>query len=341
MAKVFISYRREDAAGYAQAIYGQLERRLERDHIFMDVDTLEPGVDFVSRIQQAIGESEVLIVLIGKRWMGERENAPPRIHDPHDFVHLELAAGLARDIRIIPILVDGARMPNRDQLPPTLEPLVRRNAVELSNTRFRFDLERVSNAVRKALGPPRITTPVRWQRHWRWYAGFSIFLIALAIAAGIMVKDKQPTKVEEFRQGQDDLAVLKRQVADAERDAESAAEQLDELRNFRSQQAKPGKELDAEIIKLEENLKALKKNRTGLQDTDSDKREIDELTARLKGLLEKRKETLNTKLKKIQAEISGVQREGPVSDKTTKDRLERLQSLRQETDHQLEILQNR
>ena len=75
MSKVFISYRREDAAGFAQAIFGQLERHLRRDQIFMDVDTVEPGVDFVNRIEEAIGESDVVIALIGKRWMGEREGS--------------------------------------------------------------------------------------------------------------------------------------------------------------------------------------------------------------------------------------------------------------------------
>jgi TIR domain len=151
MSKVFISYRREDAAGYAQAIYSQLERQLRRHQIFMDVDTIEPGVDFVTRIEQAIGECDVVIALIGNRWKGERNNALPRIHDPQDFIHLEISAALSRDIRIIPVLVDGARMPSPDELPSSLHRLLRRQALELSNTRFRFDLDRVSQAVRKAL----------------------------------------------------------------------------------------------------------------------------------------------------------------------------------------------
>src|SRR5262245_43279735 len=138
MSRVFISYRREDAAGYAQAIYSQLERQLRRDQIFMDVDTIEPGVDFVTRIEQAISECDVVIALIGNRWRGERENALARIHDPQDFIHLEISAALSRDIRIIPVLVDGARMPSPDELPPSLHQLVRRHALELSNTRFRF-----------------------------------------------------------------------------------------------------------------------------------------------------------------------------------------------------------
>jgi TIR domain len=189
VSKVFISYRREDAAGYAQAIYGQLEHHLPRDQIFMDVDTVEPGIDFVSRIVQGVSESDVLIALIGKRWKGERENAAPRIHDPEDFVHLEIVAALSRDIRVIPVLVDGASMPRLEELPLSLQPLVRRHALELSNTRFRFDLERVSQAVQRALVPPSIPKPISWRRRSWIYASLSIFLITLAIVAGLWIRD--------------------------------------------------------------------------------------------------------------------------------------------------------
>ena len=198
MSKVFISYRREDAAGFAQAIFGQLERHLRRDQIFMDVDTVEPGVDFVNRIEEAIGESDVVIALIGKRWMGEREKAQPRIHDPHDIVHLEIATALARNIKVIPILVDGASMPNKDQLPRTLQPLVRRNALELSHTRFRFDLERVSQAVQKALSSTGVKRKAdRQWPPWMWYGGLSVvFIVALGMAVGVWFKGGQERQTE-------------------------------------------------------------------------------------------------------------------------------------------------
>jgi hypothetical protein len=189
MSKVFISYRREDAAGYAQAIYGRLERHLRRDQIFMDVDTVEPGVDFVTRIEQAVSESDVVIALIGKRWMGERENGPPRIQDPHDFVHLEIATALSRDIRVIPVLVDGAIMPRPGGLPPSLQLLVRRHALELSNTRFRFDLERVSQAVQKALVPPSIPEPIKRWRPRIWYGALLVAVIVLGVAVSLWFKD--------------------------------------------------------------------------------------------------------------------------------------------------------
>jgi hypothetical protein len=196
MSKVFISYRREDAAGYAQAIYTQLERQLPRDHIFMDVDTIDGGVDFVTRIEQAISESHVVIALIGKRWMGRRDNTPPRIYDPQDFVRLEIEAALSRDIRVIPVLVDGANMPSIDELPPSLQPILRRHALELSNTRFRFDLERVSQTVQKALGSPNEHRRIKWHwRPWMWYGGLSFMFITLGIAATLWIKGTEEKQI--------------------------------------------------------------------------------------------------------------------------------------------------
>jgi formylglycine-generating enzyme required for sulfatase activity len=189
MSNVFISYRREDAAGYAQAVFGQLERHLRREQIFMDVDTIEPGVDFVTRLEQAVGECEVLIALIGKRWKGERDNAPPRIYDAHDFVRLELEAALSRGIRVIPVLVDDASMPSTEELPQSLQPLVRRNALQLSNTRFRFDLERVSQAAQKALIPASVPGRAKWPS-WSWmlYSGTSIVVIILGLLSWHWIK---------------------------------------------------------------------------------------------------------------------------------------------------------
>jgi TIR domain len=345
MSKVFISYRRDDAAGYAQAIYGRLERHLRRDQIFMDVDTIEPGVDFVTRIKQAVSESDVVIALIGKRWMGELENAPPRIQDPHDFVHLEIATALSRDIRVIPVLVDNASMPRPDGLPSALQPLVRRHALELSNTRFRFDLERVSQAVQKELVPPRIPEPIKRWRPWIWYGSLSVAVIVLSIAASLWFKDGEDkqtatkkvneglqvakldaekeeitarveelrkeiaqvkadnerlqkekenlqSKIQKFpveqplaksqpresepaqtqaerRQQEEELqrkrAELKRKVTQAKVDLESADDQLKQLKEFRSQQSRPSKELDDEIKRLENSLNQLKKNTAALE----------------------------------------------------------------------------
>jgi tetratricopeptide (TPR) repeat protein len=186
MPKVFISYRQEDAAGYAQAVYGQLERHLGRNQIFMDVDTVDPGADFATRIEDAIGESEVVIALIGNRWMGVRDNGPPRIQDPKDFVHGEIATALAREIIVIPVLVDGATLPTMDELPQSLQPLLRRQVLELRNTRFRFDLEQILQAVQIAAGSTSKRKRYAGDRRlWTSYWGVLVAVIMLGIAVGL------------------------------------------------------------------------------------------------------------------------------------------------------------
>src|SRR5262245_6289705 len=151
MSKVFISYRRDDSAGYAHAIHSRLVEHFPKDQVFMDVDTVELGVDFVRVIEEAVGECDVLLALIGKRWANLGSGATSRLDDPDDFVRLEISAALARDIRVIPVLVDGITMPTGEMLPTSLKALSRRNAIEISNTRFNYEVEQLVIAVHKIL----------------------------------------------------------------------------------------------------------------------------------------------------------------------------------------------
>jgi formylglycine-generating enzyme required for sulfatase activity len=151
MSKIFISYRRDDSAGYAQAVYSRLAQHFSKDRVFMDVDTIEPGVDFERVIEKAVGECAVLVAVIGKRWMGGAAGDTSRLENPKDYVRLEISTALARDTRVIPVLVDGMTMPSEDILPAPLRPITRRHAVEISNTRFNFDIERLITAVRRTL----------------------------------------------------------------------------------------------------------------------------------------------------------------------------------------------
>ena len=151
---IFISYRRDDSAGYARAIYDQLVQQFSRERVFMDVDAIEPGLPFDQVIGQALERCGVLLVMIGNRWLEHRGDVGPRLNDPEDFVRQEVAAALARDIRVVPVLLDGARMPSEEELPEPLRALARRNALEVSNTRFASDVERLVSVVRKAVGDP-------------------------------------------------------------------------------------------------------------------------------------------------------------------------------------------
>src|SRR5882724_5887907 len=103
----------------------------------MDIDTIEPGLDFVEVIEQAVSSCDVLVALIGRQWLTITDNSGRRrLYNPEDFVRLEIAAALARNIRVIPALVQGARMPHSTDLPDVLKMLARRNAHEISDRRF-------------------------------------------------------------------------------------------------------------------------------------------------------------------------------------------------------------
>jgi Sulfatase-modifying factor enzyme 1 len=135
-----------------QTIYREVVEHISKDQLFMDVDTVEPGVDFVRVIEDAVGKCDVLPALIGKRWTNVRRGAKSRLDDPNDFVRLEISTALARDIRVIPVLVDGMRMTAETVLPTSIKALTRRHAMEISHTRFNYDLEQLIAPVRKVLG---------------------------------------------------------------------------------------------------------------------------------------------------------------------------------------------
>ena len=163
--QIFISYRRDDAAGYARALNDELTRSFGADRVFIDVDDINAGQPFSEVIQRSVGDSAVLLALIGKRWRGERDGAPPRLFDAGDFVRQEVAAALAKGLRVIPVLLDGTPMPEPAQLPAELQPLAGRNALELDNARFAADLAHLVSQVRGALGeapPPARRTFAKW-----------------------------------------------------------------------------------------------------------------------------------------------------------------------------------
>ena len=178
-AHIFISYRRDDAAGYARAVYDELTRRFGAERVFIDVDDINAGQPFSEVIQRSVGESAVLLALIGKRWHGEREGgAPPRISDASDFVRQEVAAGLAKGIRVIPVLLDGATIPDATRLPRELGPLAGRNALELDHSRFADDMARLVREVREALGEPAVAPPARKVPAAAWWLAGAVLLLA-------------------------------------------------------------------------------------------------------------------------------------------------------------------
>lgn len=143
---VFISYRREDAAGYAGHLNESLARWLEGWRLFLDVGSIQPGWEFGQAIEHAVQHADALIALIGPRWLGTDAS---RILAPDDFVRVEVAAGLAAGIPVIPVLVGDARLPNAAQLPEELRPLLRKHAIELRDETWRQDIERLARALQQ------------------------------------------------------------------------------------------------------------------------------------------------------------------------------------------------
>jgi hypothetical protein len=150
-AKIFVSYRRRETAGHAGRLYDRLAEHFGDDRVFMDVE-IEAGVDFAEQINQAVGSCGALIVLIGEQWLTVVDaEGRRRIDDPADVHRVEIEAALNRHVRVIPALVQGARMPEAEDLPPALSALGRRQAVELSDQRWDYDVGRLVGVLERVL----------------------------------------------------------------------------------------------------------------------------------------------------------------------------------------------
>ena len=132
MAKIFVSYRRQDSPYVAQALKDRLEQQFGQHSVFLDIDNIPIGVDFREHIDLAVRQCDVMLVLIGDRWLSVTPgNERNRLFDPQDFVRAEIEAALRRTIRIVPLLADNARMPTTADLPSSIQDLIYRNSAEL------------------------------------------------------------------------------------------------------------------------------------------------------------------------------------------------------------------
>ncbi len=145
MPRIFINYRREDASGHAGRLYDALAGRFGREQVFMDVDAIRPGENFATVLDDSVASCDFLIALIGRRWMSVADrDGRPRLERPEDYVRLELQTALTSPhTRVIPALVQGAEMPTSDDLPSPMRPLALRQAIELSDRRWRSDVDRL------------------------------------------------------------------------------------------------------------------------------------------------------------------------------------------------------
>jgi hypothetical protein len=156
--QIFLSYRRDDSQGETGRLSDRLTKDLGEGSVFVDVDSIPPGTDFAEYITAAVARCDALLAIIGPRWLGARRNKQRRIDDPEDFVRIEVAAALQRKIPVIPILVDGAKIPSRDQLPPDLKALSLRAAVDVRHASFHSDIGRLIDTLKRIGAPANPTS---------------------------------------------------------------------------------------------------------------------------------------------------------------------------------------
>ena len=191
---IFISYRRNDSSGYAGRLFDDLAQRFGREQVFTDIETLEPGVDFVEGIDQAIKLVGAVIVLIGPSWTKATDSSGHRrLDNPHDFIRLEITAAIKRGVQVIPVLVHGAVMPQEQELPEPLRPLCRLQACEISDDRWESDVSRLGDALAPSIAesvgdltaaPPTMPIPAGPDRSARGMLG-SLAGLAGGVAAAV------------------------------------------------------------------------------------------------------------------------------------------------------------
>ena len=193
--KIFISYRRDDSAGYAGRLFDFLCARFGSKNVFMDIDTIEPGDDFRKVVRNAVGTCDVVLVLIGKQWLNMTDaTGQRRLDDSGDWVRVEVATALANPaVRVIPVLVRGAPMPGEYELPEDLKELSWRNALELSDSRFQHDAGRLVGVIERTTERPKVTRVIgRYKSNAAKYWAVSLGVLALGLVVGMALYSRMP-----------------------------------------------------------------------------------------------------------------------------------------------------
>jgi TIR domain len=203
-AKVFLCYRRDDSAAFAGRVQDRLALEFGRDLLFMDVDAIPLGVNFASALRDAVARCEVLLAVIGPNWLDARDDTGTRrLDDPNDFVRIEIGAALQRNIPVIPILLDGARVPRRNQLPKELEELAMRNGLDVRHASFHNDIDRLIRGLKVQLADAGVENRLAGQHERRQNEK-----VQLAEAGRRTGDDSRPQEAEDRRRlGQTAAAV--------------------------------------------------------------------------------------------------------------------------------------
>jgi hypothetical protein len=161
MGGIFVSYRRSDSQGEAGRLFDDIVPGFGENAVFMDVSAIEAGCDFRMAIEEGVAKCSVLLAVMGPEWIiAKDEGGASRLNNPADFVRIEIASALKRDIPVIPVLVRAAKMPSAEQLPDDLKNLAYRNAVELTHARWKSDVQLLMEALRRLLGVESNPAPI-------------------------------------------------------------------------------------------------------------------------------------------------------------------------------------
>lgn len=188
---IFISYRRDDTSGYAGRLHDALRDVLGDEKVRMDVDDFAAGGEFAVEAKEMVARSDVLLALIGKRW-AEGPNAT-RLADPADLLRHEIETALENGVRVIPVLVDGAKLPDAASLPESLHPLLQRNAFELSERRWDYDVTELVKTLRgtplSARAADRAAGGIKGRGARPWgLAAIAAVIVAVVIAGTLYLK---------------------------------------------------------------------------------------------------------------------------------------------------------
>lgn len=185
MARIFISYRRADSAAESGRLYDRLAAVFGADNVFKDVDDIPPGADFRTVLEEEVSRCDVLLAVIGPQWITiTDEDGRRRLHNPDDFVNIEIEAGLSRsDVLVIPLLVGGARMPSPEQLPENLQALCYRNGMPVRHDPdFHRDVQRLIERI-QAYDQKRRPAPGGGNRRLVYVGAIGAAVVLIALGA--------------------------------------------------------------------------------------------------------------------------------------------------------------
>jgi len=206
--KVFVSYRREDVPDATYRLVEGLEARFGVGNVFVDVDHISPGRPFAEVISASVAKSDVFLAIIGDRWLGERrEGGAPRIKTSGDFVRLEVEAALESGVPVVPVLIEDAPVPQREDLPKSMARLPGLQAFKIARSHWRYDVERLEGAIVQIAGthvpaptPPRQSGPgpaeEAHQPRPRTRLLAAAVAVAVAVAAIVVLASKGPSRTQ-------------------------------------------------------------------------------------------------------------------------------------------------